>query len=182
MINQKERINEIIEMTASNLLPLEFDGWDIIVPEFSIERDYNSDFSIVINPSGERYPLAIIAARYDILPEDFTKWEIADSNGWSAAHEFIKKRRLPENFIKWIICDKDHYSVAHCGATYGNLPTDFNNYEIADLEGWSVGHEAARYDNLQGNFNHWNLKNSYGISVRNIYNHYKNFRDTSQEK
>jgi hypothetical protein len=51
------------------------------------------------------------AARYGLLPEDFNLWGMADSSGWTVAHE---------------------------AALYGHLPTDFEHLDIADRAGRTV--------------------------------------------
>ena len=40
------------------------------------------------------------------LPKDFDGWDLADTEGWSLAHEAAKWGTLPEGFSQWDLADK----------------------------------------------------------------------------
>lgn len=45
------------------------------------------------------------------LPEGFDRWDLADKDGWSLAHEAAKYGTLPEGFDGWDLADKSGRTV-----------------------------------------------------------------------
>jgi hypothetical protein len=95
------------------------------------------------------------------LPVDFSRWEIADSEGWTIAHVAATCGHLPADFDQWGLADKHGRSVAHAAARYGRIPVLGSGglmlLSIADKTGWTVAHEAVRHDHLPANFSQWEL-------------------------
>lgn len=86
------------------------------------------------------------------LPEGFNRWDIADEDGWSLAHEYVCYRELPAGFSQWELSDLNGRTVAHVAAEYGGLLEDFNQWKLCDNFGQTVSYIAAAYGNLPAGF------------------------------
>jgi len=51
---------------------------------------------------------------------------VADRKGRTVAHEMARHDLLPADFSDWDLCDDKGWTVAHEAARYGNLPQDFS--------------------------------------------------------
>jgi hypothetical protein len=74
------------------------------------------------------------------LPSTFNRWEIADEDGWTVAHEAAKYERLPVDFSQWGLADDSGWTVAHMATLWGALPESFDQWGLANSRGTTVLH------------------------------------------
>lgn len=89
------------------------------------------------------------------LPSGCNSWKLADTCGWTVAHEAAHFGHLPADFDQWDLADKDGWTVAHEAASSGHLPSGFNRWELADKWHWTVADEAGKHGHLPLNFDCW---------------------------
>ena len=77
-------------------------------------------------------------ARDGTLPTDFDRWDLADEQGWSVAHEAAHCNNLPRGFDQWDLADYRGWTVAHEAAAHGGLPKDFTGGHWQDRKGTTV--------------------------------------------
>jgi hypothetical protein len=99
------------------------------------------------------------------LPDDFTQWALARSDGRTVAHIAAIYDQLPSTFNQWSLADSNGWTVAHEVAKSRYLPADFDQWELVSETGWTVGHEAARHEHLPEDFNQWGLPNKKNESI-----------------
>lgn len=87
--------------------------------------------------------VAFLAAEWDLLPPEFSDWDISDEKGSTVAHAVAARRPMPADFDQWDLADKDGRTVAHVAAENKFLPRQFDQWTLADNKGWTVAHEAA---------------------------------------
>jgi hypothetical protein len=73
-------------------------------------------------------------AKWGRLPTGFDRWDLADNDGWTVAHEAVQWGHLPEGFDRWDLADNDGWTVAHAAAYMGNLPADFDRWDLLKKE------------------------------------------------
>jgi len=83
------------------------------------------------------------AASWGQLPPDFDRWDLADNDGRTVAHEAAQHGHLPPDFDRWDLADNDGYTVAHVAAESGHLPSGFDRWDLADKRGRTVADVVA---------------------------------------
>jgi hypothetical protein len=99
------------------------------------------------------------------LPANFNRWELADSSGWTIAHEGALHGCLPYDFDQWDMVNIYGWTVAHSAAGKGGLPEGFDKYWMTDKSGTTVAHYAAAFGHLPADFNLWGMTNSQEVTV-----------------
>jgi hypothetical protein len=86
----------------------------------------------------KEYDKYVVQARRGSLPADFNKWDMANGDGWTVAHEVTYWHDLPATFSQWGLADKSGWAVAHGAAKYGRLPYSFDMWGMVDKDWISV--------------------------------------------
>lgn len=121
------------------------------------------------------WTVAHAAALRNLLPEDFSDWELTDKNGYSVAHARARCTVLPANFPHWMLADHNGLTVAQVALLNRNLPTDFPvALWIKRLpSGTTLAHLAALHGMLPDTIRRIpqirDAVNSEGVSVAAIF-------------
>lgn len=121
------------------------------------------------------------------LSIDFYKWDLADKDGWTLAHEAAMYGRLPKKFRNMdrilYLYDKKGMSVIKLCVFRGDLPDGFDNWSYTENEkyGWSLAHVAAFWGTLPKSFDQWRIADAKGWTVAHEAAKYDNLpKDFSQ--
>jgi hypothetical protein len=57
---------------------------------------------------------------------------------------------MPDNFDRWELADKDGWTVAHEAASLGKLPPGFSRLDLADNKGRTVAQAGSSKSNMRG--------------------------------
>ena len=111
---------------------------------------------------------AHIAAIMDVLPDDFTHWDIIDNTGITLAHLLIATDLLPEHFDQWSIMSRSGETVAHVAALKERLAADLpaEIWALKNRDGETVAHNVLRTrDAIPSGFQHWNILDGQNESL-----------------
>lgn len=157
----------IVCFIKTKKLPDNFKLWNLYIP-------------------GQNLTAAYMATIYDILPEDFDRWEIVNIPAdqiWrpdnfieTVAHRYVCRKKLPLSFNQWSLKDSNGRTVAHVAAAYGRLPRDFHDWDLVDNDGLTVASCAIYHNQLPDNFKDWTLCNENGDSMLYLYLQKQNFK------
>lgn len=81
-----------------------------------------------VAPEEMRISANFFAARFGLLPDDFNEWGMADSSGWTVAHEAALYGHLPEDFEHLEMADRR-------GETVADVKVSAKQYELTRLSG-----------------------------------------------
>lgn len=74
--------------------------------------------------------------------------------------------RLPDGFNRWDIADADGRTVAHDAAFMGRLPSDFNQWCMRSIHGLTVAHAyLSGGGQFTDDFQYWDLEDSFGKNL-----------------
>ncbi|MDR1041471.1 MAG: hypothetical protein LBR80_15185 [Deltaproteobacteria bacterium] len=101
------------------------------------------------------YGIVQIAARNDLLPDNFSDWGLMDVYGIPVAHIALERGTLPVGFSDWEIRDRIGRTLAHLWAQKEPLPPDFNLWTLRDRCGFNVAETACIHRNLPDGIADW---------------------------
>lgn len=101
------------------------------------------------------FGLAQIAARNDLLPDDFSQWYLIDDYGIPVSHIALERGTLPPDFNDWEIRDAMGRTVAHVFVQTKPLPPDFDLWTMRDRCGFNVAETACIHNNLPPGVTDW---------------------------
>ncbi|MDR1312855.1 MAG: hypothetical protein LBQ12_03965 [Deltaproteobacteria bacterium] len=101
------------------------------------------------------YGLAQIAARNDLLPQDFSEWGLTDHYGVPVGHIAFKRGTLPSGFNDWEIRDRMGRTAAHVWVEETPLPPDFDLWTLRDRCGFNVAETACIHRHMPKGITDW---------------------------
>lgn len=158
------------EAAAYDKLPEGFAEWNNIPADEKGRKVIDVAIEYGHDPFLRVRELVAMAKAGNLFDANDWKWDMADEEGWTLAHEWATTgRAFPDGFKQWGMADIWGNTVAHLAAEYGTLPEGFDEWAIEDAYGASVAHCAAEFGTLPAGFDQWDLKNPSGKTVREIH-------------